>query len=523
MSTTRARGGARLGRRAVVLLGAALTLAGGLLSSGVWRASVREVPMVLNEVPVTAMDLVAGPAYNSPQLVADPTDPAVVVLAHRRDAPRFGCGLQVSGDAGKRWASLSPVPTLPEGADTCYAPEVAFGPDGVLYYLFVGLAGAGNEPMGVFLTTSTDRGASFTAPHQILGPLNFGVRLSMDATRGPAGRLHLVWLHASSDPPLGGFGPPPNPILTAHSDDSGRSFSEPVQVSDEDRQHVVAPALAISPAGDVHVAYYELGDDTRDYHGLDGPPWDGTWSLVVSRSSDGGASFEAGSVVSDGVTPRERVMLVFTMPPPALLAWSEGRCLAWTDGRHGDADAMVSCSRGDTWEEPVRLNDDATGNGISQYLPQLSVSAGGRVDALFYDRRDGPQNLATEVYFVASHDEGRTFGANMKVTGDSFDPRIGQQYDIVSAEGQVEFGSRLGLLSRPDAVVAAWTDTRNYEGATTGQDVMLAEIALPGRTVRGRPAGLTIAVLGFVMLAVVTIRRTARPTTGASVTSEANR
>lgn len=168
-------------------------------------------PQVMPEVPVTPMNRAVEPASNSPQVVADPTDPLFVVIAHRLDAPRFSCSLQVSGDGGRGWITAQPVTNLPPGADTCYAPEVAFDRDGVLYYLFVGLQGAGNEPMGVFISTSSDRARTFSPPRQVLGELNFAVRMAIDPDMGDRGRLHLVWLHATSDPPLGGFGPRPTP------------------------------------------------------------------------------------------------------------------------------------------------------------------------------------------------------------------------------------------------------------------------------------------------------------------------
>lgn len=85
----------------------------------------------------------AGVSSTSPLILADPDEPRFMVMANRVDAPDFGCALQVSGDAGRTWASSDPVPKLPEGAEKCYAPEVAFDAQGMLYYLFVGLQGGG--------------------------------------------------------------------------------------------------------------------------------------------------------------------------------------------------------------------------------------------------------------------------------------------------------------------------------------------------------------------------------------------
>lgn len=464
-------------------------------------------PEIAAEVPATAMDHAIGPANNSPTLLADPGDERFVVMANRLDAPDFSCSLQVSGDGGRGWRSVQPVRNLPAGAEKCYAPEVAFDASGRLYYLFVGLAGRGNEPVGAFLTSSDDRGRTFSPPRAVLGPLNFAVRLAVDQ-EGNHGRIHLVWIKASSDPPLGGFGPPPNPIMAAYSDDGGESFSDPVQVSDVSRERVVAPALALGADGAVHVAYYDLHQDVIDYQGLEGDVWEGNWSVVVASSYDRGARFGAGSVVDDGVVPNERVMLIFTMPPPALAVDGRRRCVAWTDARHGDADVLLRCSSGGgAWNEPVRVNDDPVGSGRSQYLPKLAMAPDGRIDAVFYDRRLDPHNVLNDVAFTFSTDGGRSFAPTMKLTSDAFNVTIGQQYVHPAATGQVEFGSRLALLSRPGSAIAAWPDTRNSRLGGTSQDLFAAAVEFPAiRPTWGRPVGLGLGLSGVLLLSLCAYR-----------------
>lgn len=436
------------------------------------------------EVPVTPMNLTLKASHNSPLLAVDPTDSRFVVMAHRMDAPDFSCGLQLSGDSGRSWMEADPVPTLPDGADKCYAPEVTFDANGTLYYLFVGLHGAGNEPMGAFITTSGDRGRTFSAPRQVLGALNFGVRMAIDPDLGPAGRLHLVWIHATSDPPLGGFGPPPNPIMASYSDDGGRTFSEPVQVSDPDRARVVAPALALGPDHAVHVGYWDLNNDAIDYQGLEGPVWPDPWTLVLATSQDGGENFAAGSVVDDEALAHERVMLIFTMAPPSLVADDDQVCFGWTDARNGDADVLVRCSHdeGRSWSKAARVNDDAVGNGKRQYLPRLALSPQGRIDAIFYDRRQDAENVLNHVFYSSSSDGGATFGSNTRITRYPSNSQIGQQYVGAAAEGQFEIGNRLGLVSAPSAALAAWTDMRNSFPQTTAQDLFTAQLRVPRAT-----------------------------------------
>lgn len=475
-------------------------------------ASVDQQPA--NPVPVTSNDILAPRANNSPQVAADPTDASFLALASRLDAPDFSCALHVSGDGGRSWIPVEPVPALPEGAEKCYAPEVAFGPDGRLFYLFVGLHGSGNEPMGVFLVTSTDRGRSFSPPRQVLGEENYQVRLAIDHTRGQAGRLYLAWLQATADAPLGGLPPPPNPILASYSDDGGQSWSEPIRVSDPDRDLAVAPALSVAGNGTVHVAYLDLREDLRDYRGVEGPVYEGTWSVVATSSTDGGKTFAGGVVVDDGLVPAERVMLIFTMPPPAITAGQGGRVhVGWDDARHGDRDVFVATSRdaGASWSDPVRVHDDEVGNGRAQYLPQIDVGRDGRLHAIFYDRRHDPTNIFNHIAYTYSSDGGRGFAPTRRLTSHPSDSRIGQGYRVVSAAGLIEFGSRLGLEAGPDRVVAAWTDTSNAV-APRHQDVFAASIGTPTGGLGPWPWVAAVVVLAAAATVLLAVRRDrARP------------
>jgi hypothetical protein len=462
---------------------------------------------------VTATDLRRTEANNSPTLAVDPTDSRFVALAHRADAPEFSCGLDVSGDGGKGWVSANPVRDLPEGAERCYAPEIAFDRRGWLYYLFVGLAGTGNRPIGVFLTSSSDHAQTFTAPRRVLDSENYQVRMAIDPSVGARGRIHLVWLHSLGAPSLGGLPPEPNPILAAHSDDGGDTFSTPMRVSDPGRLRSVAPVIALGPDRTVHVGYFDLQDDAVDYQGLEGAPWPGDWSVVVATSHDGGDRFEPGVVVDDQLLPPGRVMLIFTMPPPALAAGPGHRvCAAWADARQGDADVLLRCSsdQGRSWAGLQRVNDDPPGNGLSQYLPAMTTTSDGRIDIIFYDRRNDPDNIGTEVFFTWSTDGGRHFAPNRQVSSESFDSRIGQQYEGPAAQGQVEFGTRLGLLSGASRALMAWPDTRNSRPATTGQDLFATEADFPASTAHRLVTPVVGAALGTLALAAWAYRRRRR-------------
>lgn len=462
-----------------VLVATAATVIGLPLAPVAAAPSDGEV-RVLEERPATGNDLRPPQAHNSPQMAVDPTDEEFMALANRLDNPDFSCALQLSADGGRGWVPADPVPQLPEEAEKCYAPQVAFDADGTLHYLFVGLAGPGNHPVGVYLTSSDDGGRSFSPPRKVLGEGNYQVRMTIDRSMGERGRIHLVWLQTTAEPSLGGLPSPPNPLVAAHSDNGGETFSEPVEVSDPQRQlRAVAPAVAVGAEGTLHVAYYDLQDDARDYQGLEGPAWDGNWSVVTAASRDGGETFAEPVVVDDALVPPERVMLIFTMPPPAVAADDAGNVYtAWHDARNDDWDAFAAAShdRGASWTGPVRLNDDPTGNGAHQLLPELAVGSDGRVEAVFFDRRDDADNIAQHVYYAASTDRGETFGSNVQVTRFPSRSDIGARYAVPSAQGQIELGLGLSLVADEDGALAAWPDMRHALPSTAQQDVFTTRV-----------------------------------------------
>lgn len=480
----------------------AVSAPSGVTAAPLPQTSPDVSPEVSPDVPVSATDLRTIAANNSPQVVDDPTNPRFVASAFRVDAPTFSCGLAVSGDGGRGWATARPVPELPPGAERCYAPEIAFDRAGRLYYLFIGLHGDGNEPMGVFLTASTDHGRTFAAPWRVLGPENYQVRLLIDRSVGDRGRIHLVWLRASADAGIGALPSGDNPIVAVHSDDGGRTFSEAVRVSDSSRPRAVAPAAVLGPSGAIHVVYYDLVGDARDYQGLEGPTWDGNWAVVHTVSSDRGDSFRPGTVVDGGVVPPGRVMLIFTMPAPALAAGAGGRLVAaWPDARAGDPDVWSrwSADAGATWAPAVKVNDDASGRAVEQSLPRLAVAPGGRVDMVFLDRRNDTANLLNDAYYSWSGDGGATFAPNVRLSSRASSSRIGQRYQSAPARGLVEFGSRLGLVSRAGSAVAVWPDTRNSTGGTAQQDLFGAVVTFPGAGGEPGPGG---GVSGSTVVAI---------------------
>ena len=471
-------------------------------------------PEVAGNVLVNPPGLIT--VNNSPGVARHPDRPDHLVVAHRIDRPGFSALLEWSDDGGATWqptalplpAEVEPCAASPEGTPCAFAPSAAFGPDGILYVAYVSLQGQGNTPGALWMSTSSDGGATLAPPVRVAGKLTFQPRLAV----GPDGTVHLTWLQAT-DVALNRLVGQAR-VVAARSSDGGASFSAPVPVSDAERVRVGAASPVVDEQGDVVVLYQDYKDDRRDFEGLEGPPVEGPFALVVTRSTDGGATFSPGTEIESGIVPTKR-FLVFLPEFPALAAGPAGHLqVAWYDGRNGDEDVFTrhSPDGGATWTDAVRVNDNPSGDGTDQYLPQVSVAPGGRVDVLFYDRRSDPANVATDAYLATSPDGVGPF-SNLRVSTASFDSQVGPTFGL--DDYGADFGTRLGLHSTDAATYAAWTDTRLGNADNGRQDVYGAAITGLGGSGVGGPAlvvgaALALALAGLAWFTFLSPRSRAR-------------
>lgn len=454
------------------LIGVALVLVGAgtaFVASAFERGAAARVVGDNTPINAGARSAVDISAHNSPSLVSNPRNPGNLVIANKIDSPRFSCALHASFDGGVHW-SQTPIP-LPAGEEPkCYAPDITFGADGVLYLSFVTLKGRGNVPNAVWLVRSPDGGQTLSDPARVRGPLKFQVRLTAD----PAAprRLYMTWLDAR-EVGLFKFVTPGNPIRAARSEDGGRTWSQPAGVNARTRTRVVAPSPIVGPRGQLYVLYLDLGEDVLDYEGghrgRGGEPYSGDWKLVLARSADRGATW-AESVVEERLVPTER-FVAFTPPFPSLAVDQRSGTLyaGFHDGRSGNPDVYIwKLNLGaENWSKPKRVNDTSASDDSSQMLPKLSVAPDGRLDVLYFDRRSDPRDLMTEVSLQSSYDGGKQFLPRLRLSDRRFDSRIGYG----SERGMPDLGSRLGLISMPERALGVWTDTRAGTQTSGKQDL----------------------------------------------------
>jgi hypothetical protein len=488
--------------------GAALLVAGAALA--LWAAVAGAGPARIgDDRPVNPGATNPGDirAHNSPTVVRNPRDADNLVVTSRIDSPDFSCAVHVSTDGGAHWRPTA-VP-IPDGfGRKCYAPDAAFAPDGTLHVSYATLRGVANAPSALWVASSRDGGRTLAAPSRVSGPLGFQARIAVGA--GPRAPLYVTWLQARDIGNLK-FTAPGNPIQVTRSVDGGATWSRPVRVNDPARGRALAPAPAVGAGGALYVLYLDLRGDRLDYEGAHeatgGPPYPGRFALVLGRSRDGGQTW-AESVVDDAVVPVAR-FIPFLAPFPSLAADRRtGRLYAaFHDARLGSADVWVwSLAPGARdWSAPVRVNDTPRDDRTAQYMPALGVAPDGRVDVVYYDRRDDPDaNVLNEVSLQSSSDGGRSFGPRATLSSRSFDSRIG----FGSERGLPNLGSRLGIVSGDREAVAAWSDTRAGTEASSKQDVVAVAVEPRSSGVSAEVGrlGLALAAGGVAALLFVRFR-----------------
>ncbi len=118
-----------------------------------------------------------------------------------------------------------------------------------------------------------------------------------------------------------------------------------------------------------------------------------------------------------------------------------------------------STDNGETWGSPQIVNDDAKGVKKEQFYASISVNPNGIVCIAWYDRRNDPKNLNTDIFMSFSFDGGKTFNKNFAVSQHSTD---------FSTVGLLNSGFGIGdyneILSTESYAIPFWSDARNNNG-----------------------------------------------------------
>ena len=164
----------------------------------------------------------------------------------------------------------------------------------------------------------------------------------------------------------------------------------------------------------------------------------------------------------------------------------------FTDG--SDVMFVRSTDGGTTFSAPRRVNDDPVNHAKWHWFGTLSVAPSGRIDVVWYDTRNSPNNVTSQLFYSYSIDGGNTWSPNVAVSN-PFNPfigypnqsKIGDYITVVSddAGANVAYAATFNgeediyyVRIRPAAASLGNVSTRAF--VQTGENVMIGGFIVQG-------------------------------------------
>ena len=412
-----------------------------------------------------------GPA-NEVTIAVNPKNPKNLI-AGAKDytlGPREGLegyrvwsGYYWSWNGGKTWGNgLMGYPnvenTILGNYDEISDPVVAFSSDGIAYYsglaynyepkLVPGLPRPRMVANGIYVAKSTDGGETYPQISFVVeSPTDqiFNDKQWFTVDPYDPNNIYVTWTMY-----MGMQGR----IVFARSTDGGQGWEPPRDISRsfEGLQQGSGAIPVVGPDGTIYVTWIDFNEGT----------------LMLSVSRDQGLTWPIFAEPIMDVEPlpyniANNEYRTPTLPSMAIdnsNANTSGNIyIVWNDNRYGNPDILLTRSEddGNTWSDPIRVNDDPDNSTADQFFPWIDVSPGGDVHVVFYDKRDDPDNYLLNIYYSHSKD-GVIFDKNWRITTNSSDPATSYHQS-----GSVFIGDYIGIDSSENYAYAIWTDTRKGE------------------------------------------------------------
>ncbi len=491
--------------------------------------------------------LTSARARDVPGLAVNPENQNHIVEAES-DPLNLQCDYNVSFDGGRTWSGghltlaragedpPMPAPACNQNFDSGgyhhFNTGIVFGSGQNVYITFSIHRGPFNRPESnlrggagddAVVARSTDGGRTFQ-PAVIAVPGGGPVDLKLDepglagrgmrpqiavergAGTGGQDRLYVnSWECVRSSGGCSGGGGERR-FLVARSDDGGANWNAPVLAS---RGNVRSGAAAVTagsadeqarepsqPVVGPDGAIYFAGRNRDTNGGTTCAPLPAN-CIAIYRSTDGGESWEQFGTGFVGSHPR---LAIDPSTPDGVgtLYVAYQRSVTGPPPDANDIALQESTDRGQTWSQPVRVNDDRPGTNQTNAWP--SVGPNGRVDVTWRDSRHvypGFEPPAfrgmADIYMASSTSGGATFGPNRRVTDRHINLATGRFGDF----GTYTWYGPVSLPLADGSVLSAWPDSRLGNFETGYQDVLLARsdpsAPVGRRTIAtATPAGLSV-------------------------------
>lgn len=281
----------------------------------------------------------------------------------------------------------------------------------------------------------------------------------LDGSSNPNyGNLYIAWFQIEDGGACSHASSNDDQAMFTRSTDNGANWSTPLNISAGVNAVCQNQGVNIQtgPNGEVYAcwAVYDVwaGDEV---------------AIGFNKSLNGGVTWGTASrtqnIRGHRITPLggQKTMRHNSFPSMAVNQQNGNIYIVWTNrgvpgGSAGDPDIYMikSVDGGNNWSSPIRVNQDALGNGKDQWFPWIACDEiSGALVVTYYDSRDFTNNDEANTYISLSYDDGVTWEdhliSDVSWSGDG----------IPNAQGYA--GDYIGIDISNGYVVPVWSDDRN--------------------------------------------------------------
>ncbi|MEI6766908.1 MAG: T9SS type A sorting domain-containing protein [Bacteroidota bacterium] len=385
---------------------------------------------------------------------------------------RIAIKTRASFDGGNSWSTAVALPHFGTGFGSA-DPSLAFDKNGLLYVCYIDYKQAPDSG-GIYVARSTDGGLNWDTPSKAFDMYDVPNKRPIDrpwlvvdnSNTSNSGTLYITTKPAP-------WIAPPNRNYFKVSLDNGHTWSTIANV--DGGTHLVGSLIAQPMAAPATTLSGKFCAVYPSYVASQNP----LPAYYLATSADKGQSFSYSNVFAaipaSNDTNFKLGYQLITDP-----ADSNRMVFLIPDAQNGDNDifAFRSSNGGQSWNGPVRINDDALSNGKAQDMVWGAYNTTGGLIVTWRDRRDassnGFWNAGYDFYYATSTDNGQTFSANQKLSSQFI------TFDSVISQSGNDF---LGCTYSGDTLCSVWGDTRNgrmniyfaktIAGTNTSVEIML--------------------------------------------------
>jgi len=363
---------------------------------------------------------------------------------------RIAIKTRASFDGGDTWSAVATLPHM-GSAHGSADPSLAFDQNGFLYAAYIDYK-QNPDSGGIYVARSADGGLSWDVPSKAFDMYDVANKRPIDrpwlvvdkSSTANAGTLYIT------TKPAPWIAPPNRPYYKV-SADSGHTWTN-ISVLDGAGflvgNSIAAPMAAPVTTSDgkfcaVYPSYVSSQNILPCYY--------------FASSNNQGQSFTYdlvfATVPAGADTNLKNGYQLIAHPSDANQLYFVGPV---SQGGDADIKAMHSLDGGQTWSSPIRVNDDAIGNGKQQDMVWAAYNEQGAIATVWRDRRNdagsGFWNIGYDFYYALSNDNGQTFSGNQKMSS-QFIP-----FDSVVASDGNDF---MSAVYSGDTLYTVWGDSRS--------------------------------------------------------------